>query len=112
MLLKSRRNKKRLTPVVSRRKKILRSAGFVVYILRCSDGTFYTGYTKDLEARLKLHNSGKGAKYVRGRVPVEVVYSKAYCYYKPAVKEELRIQSLPRVEKQALIERSQRRSLE
>jgi putative endonuclease len=96
MLSKSRRNKK---------KKILRSAGFVVYILRCSDGTFYTGYTKDLKARLKLHNSGKGAKYVRGRTPAQVVFSRAYCYYKPAVREELRIQSLPRVEKEKLIQR-------
>lgn len=94
MLSRSRRNKK---------KKILRSAGFVVYILRCSDGTFYTGYTKDLKARLKLHNSGKGAKYVRGRTPARVVYSRAYCYYKLAVREELRIQSLTRMEKEKLV---------
>ncbi len=105
MLSGSRRNKKSPLPRVRRRKKILRSAGFSVYILCCSDGTLYTGYTKDLKARLKLHNSSKGAKYVRGRTPAKVVYSKAYRYYKFAIKEECRIKSLSRLEKERLIRR-------
>jgi putative endonuclease len=77
--------------------------GFLVYILRCSDGTFYTGHTKDLEARLKLHNAGKGAKYVRGRTPVKVVYSKAYRDHVSAAREEYRIKSLTRLEKEELV---------
>ena len=92
--------------LVRRRRKILRSAGFFVYILRCADGTFYTGYTQDLKARLKLHNSGKGAKYVRARMPARVIYSKAYCYYKRAIKEELRVKSLTRIQKEALVRRA------
>ncbi len=99
----SRRTKERSGKSRPRRKKIVRCAGFVVYILCCSDGTFYTGYTKDLKARLKLHNSGRGAKYVRGRTPVRLVYFKPYRYYKSAVKEEARIKALTRQDKERLI---------
>jgi putative endonuclease len=76
---------------------------FVVYILRCADGTLYTGHTKDLEARLKLHNSGKGAKYLRGRTPVMVVYTKTYRDHARAAGEEYRIKTLTRLGKEALI---------
>ena len=48
-----------------------------VYMLRCKDGSLYTGWTNDLEHRLAMHNSGRGAKYTRGRGPLELVYSKA-----------------------------------
>ena len=51
--------------------KMKRSGRFFVYILQCRDGTFYTGYTPDLARRLELHNAGQGAKYTRGRRPVE-----------------------------------------
>ena len=47
---------------------------YYIYVLRCSDGTLYTGYTNNLENRLELHNKGKGAKYTRGRTPVELIY--------------------------------------
>ncbi len=88
---------------MKRRKKSARRAAFVVYILACSDGTLYTGYTKDLTARLKLHNAGRGAKYVRGRTPVRLVYFKRYIYYKAAVREEARIKALTRQAKERLI---------
>ena len=51
--------------------KLKRSGRFFVYILRCRDGTFYTGYTPDLARRLELHNAGKGARYTRSRRPVD-----------------------------------------
>ena len=91
----------------------MRSAVFFVYILRCCDGTFYTGYTKDLKVRLKLHNTGRGAKYVRSRTPAKCVYFKSYRYYKLAIKEELRIKSLLRIEKESLIKfgRAKRRAV-
>ena len=91
--------------IIRGRKKIVRNAGFFVYILRCADGTLYTGYTKDLKARFKLHNSGCGSKYVRARLPAKRVYSKLYRYYKLAVKEEARIKSLLRKDKEDLIRR-------
>lgn len=77
-----------------------------VYILKCSDGTLYTGYTNNLEKRLKVHNSGKGAKYTRGRLPVEIVYSEVFQTKSEATKREYYIKQLNRVEKLKLIETS------
>lgn len=51
--------------------------GYLVYILRCGDGTLYTGCTNDLPRRLQAHQSGRGAKYTRSRLPVELVYQEA-----------------------------------
>ncbi|MCX6555406.1 MAG: GIY-YIG nuclease family protein [Candidatus Aminicenantes bacterium] len=80
-----------------------RSGHFFVYILRCRDGTFYTGYTPDLTRRLELHNSGKGARYTRSRRPVELVWCKEYRYFKRAFSAELKIKKLTRKQKERLI---------
>jgi putative endonuclease len=85
------------------RRKFTRVGRFSVYILECSDGSFYTGYTNDLKARLKLHNSGRGSKYVRSRRPVKLAFFKKYRYYKHAVREEQRIKTLTRRQKERLI---------
>ncbi len=77
--------------------------GFYVYILECADGSLYTGYTNDLEKRLAVHNSGKGAKCLRGRKPVKLVWSKEYRSKNEALKEEVRIKALTRIKKQELI---------
>lgn len=74
-----------------------------MYILKCHDGTFYTGYTPDLEARVKKHNAGKGAKYTRARLPVELVWFKEYKYFKKAFLEEIRIKRLRREQKVCLV---------
>lgn len=74
-----------------------------VYILRCSDGTLYTGMTDDVARRVKVHNSGKGAKYTRGRTPVEAVYTEECESYSAALKREYAIKQLTRQEKMALI---------
>lgn len=70
-----------------------------VYILRCADGTFYTGMTDDVIRREAVHNSGKGAKYTRGRTPVQVVYSEECESYSAALKREYAIKKLRRQEK-------------
>ena len=70
---------------------------FYVYVLRCADGTLYTGYTDDPERRARVHNAGKGAKYTRSRLPVELVYKSA------ALRREREIKKLTRVQKLALI---------
>lgn len=88
-------------------KKIKRSGNFFVYIVECKKGTFYTGYTNDLDKRIELHNSGKGAKYLRGKGPVKLVYVREYRYYKNAVKAEISIKNLPRKKKEELIKESQ-----
>lgn len=75
-----------------------------VYILRCADGTLYTGSTDDVARRAQVHNSGKGAKYTRGRRPVEVVYSEECESYSAALKREYAIKQLTRSQKLELIE--------
>lgn len=84
-------------------KKFNRKGVFFVYILECQDGTYYAGYTPDIENRLKLHNSGRGAKYTRDRRPVKLVWCKEYKYFKPAFITEKRIKHLTRVQKETLV---------
>lgn len=76
-----------------------------VYILRCSDGTLYSGWTSDLEARLKTHNAGKGAKYTRSRLPVELVYSEELESPSAAMRREYELKQLSRKEKLDLIKK-------
>ena len=73
------------------------------YLLKCADGTLYCGWTNDLDRRLKVHNSGKGAKYTRSRLPVTIVYYEEYETPKEAMKREYQIKRLPRKKKQELI---------
>ena len=75
-----------------------------LYILRCGDGSLYTGITTDVEKRLETHRSGKGAKYTRGRSPLELVYRETCGSHSEALKRERKIKSLTREEKQKLIE--------
>ena len=73
-----------------------------LYILRCGDGTLYTGITTDVERRFNAHQSGKGAKYTRGRGPLELVYQETCGTHSQALKRELKIKSLSRAEKEKL----------
>ena len=77
-----------------------------LYILRCKDGTFYTGITTDVEKRLEAHRSGKGAKYTRGRAPLELVYREDCGSHSDALKREHQMKKLSRQEKQQLIAES------
>lgn len=72
-------------------------------MLKCSDGTLYTGWTNDLEKRVEAHNSGKGAKYTKARRPVELVYYEEFETKEQAMKREYAIKQLGRKEKQKLI---------
>jgi putative endonuclease len=86
--------------------KFPRTGDFHVYILECSDGTYYNGYTPDLKRRVELHSKGRGAKYTRTRRPVELIWSKRYRYFKNAFLEEKRIKSLTRRQKEKLVKAS------
>jgi putative endonuclease len=77
-----------------------------VYILQCADGSLYTGWTSDLERRLKQHQSGNGSKYVRSRRPATLVYSKKYSTSQ-ARKQEVKIKALTRSQKLKLVEKAQ-----
>lgn len=79
-------------------------APWYVYILRCGDGTLYTGITDDVPRRLAAHRSGKGAKYTRGRGPLELVYQEAVPDKSAALKREIAVKRLTRQEKERLIE--------
>ena len=74
-----------------------------VYILRCKDNSLYTGWTNDLEHRLKMHNSGLGAKYTRGRTPCTLVYFEIFDNKIDAQKREYEIKHLSRAKKENLI---------
>jgi putative endonuclease len=74
-----------------------------VYILRCRDGSLYTGIATDVQARLAAHQSGKGAKYTRGRGPLELVYTEECKDHSAALKREVAIKRLSRNEKLKLI---------
>lgn len=73
------------------------------YILRCSDGTYYTGWTTDLKKRLDTHNKGKGAKYTRCRLPVDMVYWQWQENRSLAQKQEYVVRKLSRKKKEELI---------
>lgn len=74
-----------------------------VYILRCGDGSFYTGWTNDLEARLAAHQSGHGCKYTRSHLPVELVYYEPFASRQEAMSREWHVKRLSRQQKLALI---------
>lgn len=74
-----------------------------LYILRCGDGSLYTGITTDVGKRLETHRSGKGAKYTRGRGPLELVYSEDCGDHSAALKREMEIKALTKTQKEALI---------
>lgn len=74
-----------------------------VYILRCSDGTLYTGYTTDPERRVAEHNAGEGAKYTRGRTPVERVHLETFDTQGEAMRREHAIKQLSRPQKEQLV---------
>jgi putative endonuclease len=75
-----------------------------VYVLECADGTFYTGYTTDVERRVAEHDAGEGAKYTRGRTPVEVVHRESFEDRSAAMAREHEIKQLSRAEKERLVD--------
>ncbi len=75
-----------------------------LYILRCGDGTLYTGITDDVQRRFLAHSSGKGAKYTRGRGPLELMYEETCGSYSDALRREHQVKKMSRAEKLQLIE--------
>jgi putative endonuclease len=77
-----------------------------VYVLRCGDGSLYTGWTNDLKQRLAAHQSGKGAKYTRGRLPIDMVYYEELPDKSTALKRENELKNLKKAEKELLIQQA------
>jgi putative endonuclease len=81
-----------------------RSPVHYTYVLQCSDGSFYTGYTTDVERRVCEHDAGDGAKYTRGRTPVELVHVERFESKSAAMSREYEVKQLSRDEKERLVE--------
>lgn len=77
---------------------------YYTYMVRCSDGTLYTGYTTDIDRRMAVHNSGRGAKYTRSRLPVKLVYKEEFGSKEEAMSREWHIKRLTRAAKEKLIQ--------
>ena len=80
------------------------SSYFYVYMLRCADGTLYTGWTNDIHKRIEAHNSGRGAKYTRSRSPCKLVWAEAAETKSAAMKREYEIKQLTRKQKQDMLD--------
>lgn len=78
------------------------------YMAECADGTFYTGWTTDIDKRIKAHNAGRGAKYTRSRLPVRLVYLEEHDTKEEAMSREYYIKKLTRSDKEKLIKNSKR----
>ena len=72
---------------------------WVIYLLKCADGTYYCGCTNNLDKRVKAHNNGKGAKYTKGRGPVEIIGTKTGYTRGDALRDEIKIKKLPKNKK-------------
>lgn len=83
-----------------------------VYIVKCNDETLYTGYTSNIERRIKAHNDGKGAKYTRARLPVTRVYQEQFEDKREAMRREYKIKQLTRAQKIDLIKEGESRENE
>lgn len=82
----------------------LRTPEWIVYILRCADGSLYTGITNDLNRRLEQHNAGRASRYTRSHLPVVLVFQEAQASHSLALKRELAIKALSRQAKKSLIQ--------
>ncbi|MFW5963255.1 MAG: GIY-YIG nuclease family protein [Natronomonas sp.] len=79
------------------------SVDHYVYVIECDDGSLYTGYTTDVQRRVREHDAGDGAKYTRGRTPVELVYTESFDSKSRAMSREYELKQLSRAEKERLV---------
>jgi putative endonuclease len=79
------------------------SEGWTLYVIRCRDGSLYTGVTTDLDRRLQQHNAGKGGAYTRAKRPVRLIYSESHPDRSAALKGEARMKALSKTEKERLL---------
>ena len=92
-----------MCPPLSVERGICVENSWYLYILRCKDNTLYTGITTDVEKRLEAHRTGNGAKYTRGRAPLQLVYREVCENHSHALKRELEVKKLTRIQKEKLI---------
>lgn len=79
----------------------------IFYVLECKDGSYYAGYTNDLNKRIRVHNEGKGAKYTRARLPVQCIYTENYETKREAMQAEYKFKQLTRSAKERYLRKGQ-----
>ena len=82
-----------------------------MYVVQCADGTLYTGYTTDIERRIKTHNAGKGAKYTRARLPVKLIFAEGFDSKEEAMSAEALFKRKTRMQKENYFKENQNRNL-
>ncbi|RSJ03692.1 MULTISPECIES: GIY-YIG nuclease family protein [Streptococcus] len=82
-----------------------------MYVVECSDGSYYTGYTTDVKKRLAVHNSGKGAKYTRARLPVKLIYVEGFARKEEAMSAEALLKRKKRPQKERFLSENQEKNL-
>ncbi len=87
------------------RKRILNMPNWILYIVKCKDGSLYTGITTDLEKRIKRHNEGRATKYTRARKPVKLIYNETCASESEARKREIEVKRFSRARKLELVDR-------
>ena len=98
-------------PKPNKKTEAVKPDAWFVYILRCSDGSLYTGVTTDVKRRSEQHNAGTASRYTRGRLPVRVEYQEPHASRNLALKREWAVKAMARPEKESLIRRGTHRSL-
>jgi UV DNA damage endonuclease len=93
-------------PIVAGCTETVKAGAWFVYILRCSDGSLYTGITKDVERRSEQHNAGTASRYTRSRLPVQVEYQESRATRSSALKREAEVKAMARMQKESLITRA------
>ena len=91
---------------------VAETPSFYLYVLECADGTWYTGYTVDVDERVRAHNAGAGAKYTRSRLPVQLLAQAAFATKHEAMSAEYRFKRLTRRQKERLVRRAAREPFE
>ena len=92
-------------------KKFIMDHKAYMYVLECRDGSYYTGYTTDVRRRLAMHNSGKGAKYTRARLPVKLIYAQGFASKEEAMSAEALLKRKKRPQKERFLSENQDRNL-
>lgn len=80
-----------------------RHGQYYVYMVECNNAAYYTGYTSNLKKRIETHNQGRGAKYLRGKLPVKLIFARKYRYYKNALNAERKLKTFTRKAKEKLV---------
>lgn len=82
-----------------------------MYVVECCDGSYYTGYTKDVKKRITVHNSGKGAKYTRARLPVKLIYAEGFTSKEEAMSAEALLKRKKRAQKESYLKENQDKNI-